>query len=87
MVGTYLRTCFARRQSGLATPLLAWLLNFVELGQCRVHGVTILAPSFMTASHQQFLGSSIVQRLERLVVYVVFLVLSVDCLMSPKGKM
>ena len=27
----YLGTCFAQRQSVLASPLLAWLLNFVEL--------------------------------------------------------
>ncbi|DBA98644.1 TPA: hypothetical protein ACH3X1_014430 [Trebouxia sp. C0004] len=31
VVGTYLKTCFAQRQSFLASPLLAWLLNFVEL--------------------------------------------------------
>jgi len=31
VVGSYLKTCFAQRQSVLASPLLAWLLNFVEL--------------------------------------------------------
>ena len=31
VVGNYLKTCFAQRQSVLASPLLAWLLNFVEL--------------------------------------------------------
>jgi len=30
-VGSYLKTCFAQRQSVLASPFLAWLLNFVEL--------------------------------------------------------
>ncbi len=31
VVGSYLKTCFAQRQSVLASPLLVWLLNFVEL--------------------------------------------------------
>ncbi len=31
VVGSYLKTCFAQRQTVLASPLLAWLLNFVEL--------------------------------------------------------
>ena len=31
VVGSYLKTCFAQRQSVLASPLLAWLLNFAEL--------------------------------------------------------
>ena len=31
VIGSYLKTCFAQRQSVLASPLLAWLLNFVEL--------------------------------------------------------
>ncbi len=31
VVGSYLKTCFAQTQSVLASPLLAWLLNFVEL--------------------------------------------------------
>jgi len=32
VVGSYLMTCSAQRQSVLASPLLAWLLHFVELG-------------------------------------------------------
>ena len=31
VVGSYLKTCFAQRQYDLASPLLAWLLKFVEL--------------------------------------------------------
>ena len=31
VVGSSLKTCFAQRQSVLASPLLAWLLNFVQL--------------------------------------------------------
>ena len=31
VVGSYLKTCSAQRQTILANPLLAWLLNFVEL--------------------------------------------------------
>ena len=31
VVGSYLKTCFAQRQSVSASPPLAWLLNFVEL--------------------------------------------------------
>ena len=31
VLGSYLKTCFAQRQTVLASPLLAWLLNFVEL--------------------------------------------------------
>ena len=31
VVGSYLKTCFAQRQTVLASPLLAWLLNFIEL--------------------------------------------------------
>jgi len=27
VVGSYLKTCFAQRQSVLASPLLAWLLK------------------------------------------------------------
>ena len=88
VVGSYLKTWFAQRQSVLASPLLAWLLNFVELGQCRACGVAVLAPSVITVSHQQFLWWPIVERLEHVV-------LSVHCfpsycllapLMSPKNK-
>ena len=88
VVGSYLKTCFAQRQYVSATPLVAWLLNFEELDECRACGVAILAPSFITASHQQFLWCSILERLEHLV-------LSVYCfpshcllipLMSPKDK-
>lgn len=31
VVGSYLKTSFAQRHSVLASPLLAWLLNSVEL--------------------------------------------------------
>jgi len=31
VVGSYLKTCFAQRQTVLASPLLAWLLNFIEV--------------------------------------------------------
>ena len=31
VLSNYLKTCFVQRQSVLANPLLAWLLNFVEL--------------------------------------------------------
>ena len=50
VVGSYLKTSFAQRQSVSASPLFAWLLNFVELHDCRACGVVVLAPSFITAS-------------------------------------
>ncbi|DBA66069.1 TPA: hypothetical protein ACH3X2_003073 [Trebouxia sp. C0005] len=50
VVGSHLKTCFAQRQSVLASPLLVWLLNFVELVECRACGVAVLGPSFITAS-------------------------------------
>ena len=72
VVDSYLKNCFAQRQSFLASPLFAsnWLLNFVELDWCRACGVAILAPSFITASLQQFLWCFIVERLEHLVLSV-----------------
>ncbi len=70
VAGSYLKTCFAQRQSVLASPILAWLLNFVELDLCRACGVAVLAPSFITASLQQFLWCFIVERLEHSVLSV-----------------
>ncbi len=50
----YLKTRVAQRQSYLASPLLAWRLNFVEPDECGACGVVVVAPSFITALLQQF---------------------------------
>ncbi len=34
VLGSYLKSCFAQRQSVLASSVLAWLLNVVELDYC-----------------------------------------------------
>jgi len=93
VVGGYLKTCVSQRQSFLANPPLAWLLNFLELDQCGACGVAVLAPSFITTSPQQFLWCSIVKHL--LSNTFKHLMLSVCCfpsycvltlLMSPQDK-
>ena len=71
----YLKTRPAQRQSFLASPLLAWLLNFVQTDECGACSVVAVGPSFITALLQQFLWCFIVKCLEHLV-------LSVSCLLN-----
>jgi hypothetical protein len=70
VLGSDLKTSFAQEKSVLASPLLAWLLKFMELDECRASAVAVLAPSFITASLLQLLWCFIVERLEHLVLSV-----------------
>jgi len=83
-LGSYLKTCFAQRQSVLASPLLAWLLNFVELDlcTCKTCGVAVLAPSSLQHRYVVyciFFGALFWNALNvECLVHVDFLVMSVD---------
>jgi hypothetical protein len=66
----YLKTRFAQRQSFLASPLLAWRLNFVEPDECGAYGVVVVAPSFITALLQHYFSNFFGASLSKIAVNI-----------------